>query len=113
MNIDRYRIRPGDRTALTRIHPANTQFFRDKDAAIGLVALRWGRSETERALESCAEALRITQAIDDRQGEGYALSHLARSCHFVHAFGEHIGIRPGERARAFGESVSATSRGRR
>jgi PPK2 family polyphosphate:nucleotide phosphotransferase len=33
MNIDRYRIRPGDRTVLTRHRPGDTSPLRDKDAA--------------------------------------------------------------------------------
>jgi PPK2 family polyphosphate:nucleotide phosphotransferase len=33
MNIDRYRVRPGDRHALTRHRPGDTSALRDKDAA--------------------------------------------------------------------------------
>jgi len=33
MNIDRYRVRPGDRTVLTRHRPGDTSTLRDKDAA--------------------------------------------------------------------------------
>jgi PPK2 family polyphosphate:nucleotide phosphotransferase len=33
MNIDRYRVRPGDRTVLTRHRPGDTNALRDKDAA--------------------------------------------------------------------------------
>jgi PPK2 family polyphosphate:nucleotide phosphotransferase len=33
MNIDRYRVRPGDRRALSRHHPGDTSTLRDKDAA--------------------------------------------------------------------------------
>lgn len=33
MNIDRYRIRPGDRSALSRHRPGDTSTLRDKDAA--------------------------------------------------------------------------------
>ena len=33
MNIDRYRVRPGDHTALSRHRPGDTSTLRDKDAA--------------------------------------------------------------------------------
>ena len=33
MNIDRYRVRPGDHTALSRHRPGDTSILRDKDAA--------------------------------------------------------------------------------
>src|SRR4029077_20828664 len=33
MDIDRYRVRPGDKTALSRHRPADTADLRDKDAA--------------------------------------------------------------------------------
>lgn len=33
MNIDRYRVRPGDRSALSRHRPGDTSTLRDKDAA--------------------------------------------------------------------------------
>jgi PPK2 family polyphosphate:nucleotide phosphotransferase len=33
MNIDRYRVRAGDKTVLTRLRPGDTGFLRDKDAA--------------------------------------------------------------------------------
>src|SRR6186713_2130670 len=33
MNIDRYRVRSGDRAALTRIRPDSTNSLHDKDAA--------------------------------------------------------------------------------
>ncbi len=35
MQIDRYRVRPGDRTILKRLRPGDTSPLRDKDAAEG------------------------------------------------------------------------------
>jgi PPK2 family polyphosphate:nucleotide phosphotransferase len=78
MNIDRYRVRPGDRSALTRHRPGDTSALRDKDAAQDLLQksithledrLELLNAQNERAL------LLIFQGMD-ASGKDGAIKHV-------------------------------------
>src|SRR5262245_61046452 len=57
MNIDRYRVRPGDRTVLSRHHPGDTANLRNKDAA---------QERLERSISHLEERLELLNAQNER-----------------------------------------------